>query len=458
MTKIRVIDSHNASYSWIAEKCKGQPSSVIFVFSKVSRQLMLLNLIRYGIKSVSVSSPEKYFADLIRKRFLQTHQICEMLKKHPALFEGKKGFEKDLLIWRCVRTLLLEKANMNDNLYQEQPIWNYITPEEYSKVKDVFTKLNILTGFDAIKECMDRDIKSSVKNLFIVGYEDGYKLLYEAIDKCIVPEKVYYIGDPYRYSILYSNKNDIAFDETIDLNSSLQIPANLYNYFTKVKASLNVPYDFAPSNAFGKITEFNNLDKALNYLQSRQYETACIAYETPMYTDYIERALFNRNIPFKGVTETYKFPFDLYVIFNVMENVCNNKGTITYKEIKILIEGIKGEITDKFDGKKKLLKLYSLPVVSGATLHRTTFFKYLIKAWVSRNFHYCLRQDLARQWIMWKGRLTKRWYSPSLYCGIVTSMKHLNPDVCLCIASLPEEKNRLAYTMLTVTRSELIFA
>jgi len=457
MVKIKVIDSHNASFSWIAEKCKDEPKSAIFVFSKIAKHLMLLNLIRYGIKNIPVDFPEKFFASLIKKHYCQTHDICNQLKKQPYLFNDKKGFERDLIIWRCVRTLLTEKANMNNNMYKENPLWNYITPEQYETFKNAFTKLNITTGFDVIKECMDRNIKTTVKNLFILGYEDGYKLLYEAIDKCIIPEKIYYIGDPYRYSILYSNCNDINFNETIDLNASLQIPANMYNYFTQVKDLLKVPYNIKPNNAFGKVSSFNSLDKALNYLYAKQFDLACIVYETPMYADYIETSLFNKNIPFKGVTERYKFPFELYVIFNVMENVCNNKGIITYKEIKTLIDSIRGEITDKFGGKKQLLKMYSLPTISGATLHKTTFFKYLIKVWVSSNFNFCLQEDLARKWIMWKGKLNKRWYSPNIYCGIVTSMKYLNPDISLCIASLPEEKNRLAYTMLTITKNELIF-
>ncbi len=456
IVKVKVIDSHNAGFSWVAEKCSQEPNSAIFTFSKIAKHLMLLNMVRYGVKNVPVDTPDKFFASLIKKQFLPLHQVCSILNKSLNILKGKSGFERDLLIWRCLRILISEKANMDDNLYKDSQYWQYINLETYEDFKKHYNSLNLVTGFDVIKECIDRGIKASIKNLFILGYEDGYKLLYEAINKCIVPENIYYIGDPYRYTTLYSNSDNIEFNSTIDLNSSLQIPANMYNYFSKLKNNLGIPYDVKPSSAFGRVNAFKDIHRALNYLQNKQFELACVVYENPMYAEYVESLLFNKNIPFKGVTEKYKFPFDLYVIYNIMENVCNNKGIIQYKEIKTLVDSIKGEITDKFGGKKALMKTFSLPAFTGSTLHKVNFFKYLIKAWVSSSFQVCLHNNLALQWAMWKGKFTRRWYSPDIYCGIVTSMKYLNPDYSICVASLPEENDRLAYTMLTVTKNELI--
>ena len=458
MKRIKVIDSSNIAYSWIAEQCRANPdNSAVFVFNGVALQSMIATLAKYGISDkVPVNIPDGFFGKIIHRRRFTTSHICNIVKNQPEIFPGKKGFERDAIIWRYVRAILSEKAAANGK--------GNITPfdkEEYKTFKEQFEKLGIVTGMDIIKECIDRGIKlSKIKNLFVYSYEDSYRLLDEAIEKCIQPEKVYYVGDPYRYSATWATGNGVNFDSEINLNSALQIPQGMYGDFLKIKKNLNIPYEVKMNGNFGKISILGSFWKALYYFMSKSYEFGCIVYENPIWVRSIETVLFSKDIPFKGYDQRYKFPFELYVAKTAMEKIANSKDVVSYKEVKTLIDCIRADITDRFGGRNKLLETFKFPVISSATLNKLTFFKYLSTIWMKGNFGNALRDAYTRQWMMWRGKLTERWYNPKLYCGVITSMKYLNPEVCLLVLNYPnyfhDEQGKSTYTMMMVTSKELI--
>jgi len=220
------------------------------------------------------------------------------------------------------------------------------------------------------------------------------------------PPSAVFVGDPNTVRIATD------FGAIEDVNYIFPLPGRICNELRKLQATLPYKHKLVESDIDGIITETRTL---VDQIDINQETLICVSN-----AQGISEFLRQRNIPHHVLRSKIGVPISVFKLFDVIQSILYESRMINSKELKYAIRMLHHEITQRFGGKQKLIKLFSsTELYTPQTLKRHGLFSYILDLYrkepsiivsnsirhIYKYWRHVLLPKLDRRWLTTKVRV-----------------------------------------------------
>ena len=220
------------------------------------------------------------------------------------------------------------------------------------------------------------------------------------------PPNAIFVGDPNTVRIA----TDLGTIE--DVNYIFPMPGRICEELRKLQTTLPYRHKLVESDIDGIVTKTRTL---IDQIDINQETLICV-------TDAqgISEFLRQRNIPHHLIRSKIGVPISIFKLFDVIQSILYESRMINSKELKYAIRMLHHEITSKFGGKQKLIRLFSsTELYTPQMLKRLGLFSYVLSLYrqepgiivsnsirhIYKYWRHVLLPKLDRRWLTTKVRV-----------------------------------------------------
>ncbi|MEM4134347.1 MAG: hypothetical protein QXV73_04045 [Candidatus Micrarchaeia archaeon] len=367
-----------------------------------------------------------------------------------TFYHNSTYLNKRNIIYQCYLNYCAEREKIK---------FPYPIHESYEKFKKIFQERKIIDDTELYLKCLNDNIeKKKIDTLIYINAEDLTETIINVINKLFDYKNLIIVGDSNRPNRYFFKPVVSMKNSNVNLSSVKVVPKIFANKIKKVATDFVYDIITNDNTAILKVKKYAEFKETVEHVTNQTDKSAKLILPSYDYQPQIEKLLFGLNIPFKTLSDNYKFPTQLYTFYNAVKKLVTNKGYVTKKEIYTIIDLVNPAISDRFGGKLKLKKMFYDYIYPSSLLKKMNFFQTLQKLYVNENLHYALTNKLSYEFVKWKGKLNEKYLNANMFVAPLLYAKTIPTDITVMIVDKQPQHyyKKMLYCCLTST-SEAIY-